>query len=132
MAVEAHANSPVVESEGGARLVGSRCDSCGNTTFPSQPNCSRCGGTMSAVELPTHGTVWSWTVQRIAVKPPYTGPQPFEPFVVGYVDLGSLKVESPMFGRDLGAWHIGEPVQLCTGPAHSHLKFWFEPKEPGE
>jgi uncharacterized OB-fold protein len=87
---------------------------------------------MSAVELPTHGTVWSWTVQRIAVKPPYTGPQPFEPFAVGYVDLGSLKVESPLFGHDLAAWTIGEPVQLCTGPGHSHLQFWFQPKESGE
>jgi len=127
MQVEAHARGPVIDSENGARLVGSRCDSCGTTTFPSQPNCSRCGSTMAALELPTHGHVWSWTVQRIAVKPPYAGPQPFEPYVVGYVDLGSLKVESPLFGHDLRDWHIGEPVHLCTGDAHPHLQFWFEP-----
>jgi uncharacterized OB-fold protein len=132
MSVEAHAHGPVIESEGRTRLVGSRCDSCGTTTFPGQPNCARCGSAMSAVELPTQGTVWSWTVQRIAVKPPYTGPQPFEPFVVGYVDLGPLKVESPLFGHDLGAWKIGEPVHLCSGVAHQHLQFWFEPKESGE
>jgi hypothetical protein len=41
-------------------------------------------------------------------------------------------VESPLFGHDLAAWTIGEPVQLCTGPGHSHLQFWFQPKESGE
>jgi uncharacterized OB-fold protein len=82
---------------------------------------------MSSLELPTDGEVWSWTVQRIAVKPPYAGPEPFEAYVVGYVDLGPLKVESPLFGHDLGGWRIGEAVHLCTGAAHPHLKFWFEP-----
>jgi uncharacterized OB-fold protein len=87
---------------------------------------------MTATELPTAGAVWSWTVQRIAVKPPYAGPLPFESYVVGYVDLGALKVESPLFGRELTGWRIGEPVALRTGAAHPHLQFWFEPKESGE
>jgi hypothetical protein len=65
-------------------------------------------------------------VQRIAVKPPYAGPQPFEPFVVAYVDLGPLKVESPLFGRPVDGWSIGDAVQLCTGDAQPHLSFWFE------
>jgi uncharacterized OB-fold protein len=132
MPADAHSRGPVVELEGHPRLVGSRCGTCGTTTFPAQPNCSKCGSTMSATELPSDGVVWSWTVQRIAVKPPYAGPQPFESFVVGYVDLGPLKVESPLFGHDLEEWRIGEAVQLRRGPAHPHLQFWFEPKESGE
>ena len=62
------------------------------------------------------------------MKPPYAGPQPFEPFVVAYVDLGPLKVESPLFGLPIDAWSIGDEVRLASGPAHPHLSFWFEPK----
>ena len=129
MQVDAHALGPVIESDGGAFLAGSRCDVCGITSFPAQLACARCGSTMSDVQLPTDGTLWSWTVQRIAVKAPYAGPDPFEPFVVGYVDLGSVKVESPLFGHVLEEWRIGEPVAMHRGAEHPHLQFWFEPKE---
>ena len=119
MQVDAVARGPVHDSGGGPVLVGSRCEACGNTTFPAQSTCANC-------------TVWSWTVQRIAVKPPYSGPAPFEPFVVGYVDLGGVKVESPLFGRDLDGWHIGERVVLRSGADRPYLQFWFEPEEAGK
>ncbi len=128
MSNEAVAARPVHAHDDGVRLVGGRCSSCGTTSFPREVSCARCGGSMDDVELPTEGTVWSWTVQRIAVKPPYAGPQPFEPFVVAYVDLGALKVESPLFGLPVDAWSIGDEVRLTSGPAHPHLAFWFEPK----
>ena len=126
MSTEAATQGPVRDTNGEACLVGSRCGSCSSTAFPAQSNCARCGGEMAEVTLPTTGTVWSWTVQRIAVKPPYAGPQPFEPFVVAYIDLGPLKVESPLFGRPVDAWSIGDEVQLCAGSAQPHLKYWFE------
>ncbi len=127
MSSEAVSERPVREHEGARRLVGGRCASCGTTSFPCEVSCARCGGEMAEVELPTEGTVWSWTVQRIGVKAPYAGPLPFEPFVVAYVDLGPLKVESPLFGRPVDGWRIGDPVHLAGGDAHPHLTYWFEP-----
>lgn len=82
---------------------------------------------MDEVELPSTGTVWSWTVQRIGVKAPYAGPTPFEPYVVAYVDLGPLKIETPLFGRPVDGWTIGDRVQLATGPDRPYLAYWFEP-----
>jgi len=38
------------------------------------------------VELPPSGTLWSYTVQRFRPKsPPYRGPEPFEPYALGYI-----------------------------------------------
>ncbi len=118
--------------DGQARLVGAKCPDCGTHAFPAQAACSRCGAMMNEVALPAEGTVWSWTVQRIMPKPPYNGPQPFQPFAVGYVDLGPLKVESPLAGHAVDTWCIGEPVALVvseSGELGSHLLFWFESKE---
>jgi uncharacterized OB-fold protein len=59
--------------------------------------------------LPERGTVWTWTSQTFAPKLPYVAAdEGFEPFVVGYVDLGSVLVESRM----VGAVAIGDEVQL--------------------
>jgi uncharacterized protein len=128
MSSEAVTERPVRHHDGQVHLVGGRCTSCGTTSFPREVSCARCGGDMDEVELPSEGTVWSWTVQRIAVKPPYAGPQPFEPFVVAYVDLGPLKVESPLFGRPIDVWSIGDEVRIADGDLHPHLAFWFESK----
>ena len=102
--------------DGEARLVGACCGTCATHTFPVQATCPRCGDSMSEVALPASGTVWSWTVQRIRPKPPYTGPEPFEPFAVGYVDLGPLRVESRLEGKGPDAWQIGEAVRFVAGP----------------
>lgn len=67
---------------------------------------------MEQTALPTNGTVWSWTVQRIQPKLPYLGPDDWEPFAVGYVDVGPLKIESRLEGRDPDAWEIGAPVRF--------------------
>jgi uncharacterized protein len=121
--------------DGRPHLLGARCETCATHTFPAGGTCPRCGGAMSDVALPNTGTVWSWTVQRIAPKLPYNGPSPFVPFAVGYVDLGHVKVESPLAGHPVDAWRIGETVELAVGGSvtsalgESHLAFWFEAKE---
>src|SRR5690242_5396385 len=46
------------------QLIGSRCGSCGATTFPVQQWCPRCsGGEMSELLLPRRGTLVAWTTQ---------------------------------------------------------------------
>ena len=115
--------------DGAACLVGARCDSCGTHTFPVQRSCPRCGSDTSEVALPPTGELWSWTVQRIRPKPPYEGPEEFEPFAVGYVDVGPVRVESRLFGRPIDSWAIGQPVHLVVGDADAdgdHWDYWFE------
>ncbi len=53
-------------------------------------------------------------MQRIRPKPPYNGPEPFQPFTVAYVDLGPVIVESPLFGRPVDQWSVGDAVALVA------------------
>ena len=109
-------------------LVAAFCDGCGNHTFPAASACPRCGGETTETAAPTSGVVWSWTVQRIRPKPPYAGPAEYEPFALGYVDLGVLSVETPLAGRPVDAWQIGDAVHLVVADSHAHhgAPFWFE------
>lgn len=97
-------------------LAGARCPADGTVTFPMQDSCPRCGLAMSAVALPDHGLLWSWTVQHVRPKPPYR-PQDseFTAFAVGYVDLGEVIVEARL---DAGPAElaIGMPMRLCWQP----------------
>ena len=42
--------------DGRHHLVGSRCNSCGTHSFPTQAACSRCGAATADVALPATGT----------------------------------------------------------------------------
>lgn len=126
-AVEVHGLGTSVDGE--LHLVGAKCNACGTHTFPAQYSCPRCGSETSTIALPREGTVWSCTVQRIRPKPPYAGPEEFEPFAVGYVDLGPVRVECRLSGKTADGWSIGEPVHLVVGSAAAdgnYWDFWFE------
>ena len=89
-------------------LRGGACGGCGTTTFPHQGSCPRCGGApMTPVALPRTGTLWSFTVQNFEPKPPYRGDPPFEPYGVGYVDLGPVIVEARLTESDAAELAIG-------------------------
>jgi len=99
------------------RLAGTRCNGCGTVTFPAQSGCPRCAdGTMEPVTLPDRGTLWTWTVQSFEPKAPYRPPATgFEPYGVGYVDLGDVIVEARLAG-DPGAFDIGQAMRLSLLP----------------
>ena len=65
-----------------------------------------------AVALSRSGTLWSWTIQQFEPKrPPYQGPVPFVPFMLGYVELpGEVIVETRLDG--IAAPRIGMPLTL--------------------
>jgi uncharacterized OB-fold protein len=99
-------------------LRGAACPACGTTTFPIQDSCPRCGaGEMAEVALPHRGSLWSFTVQAFEPKPPYRGMGEFEPYGVGYVDLGPVVVECRLTVSDPAALAIGQPVELQLIPA---------------
>jgi uncharacterized protein len=118
-------------------LLGSRCDACGTTVFPRQGSCPRCTGVgMADVLLPRSGTLWTWTVQGFRPKSPYAGPEAFEPYGVGYVDLGDVLVESRLTTADPDELEIGAPVELVVVPFRTEpdgtevVTFAFRPARP--
>jgi uncharacterized OB-fold protein len=96
------------------RLVGGRHKADGRLVFPLPPD----AGNYAPELLPRHGRLWSYTVQRFAPKsPPYMGPQPFEPFAVGYVELpGALIVETRLTDVEFEDLAVGMPVELAIVP----------------
>jgi uncharacterized OB-fold protein len=121
------------------RLLGGVCRDCGAVAFPRPGSCARC--TSEAIEerlLAPTGTLWSWTVQRFQPKEPYIGPEPFEPYGVGYVDLaGDVIVESRLTTADPEQLAIGLPMELVIVPFVTRedgtevVTFAFRPS-PGE
>ena len=99
-------------------LIGTRCGDCGEVTFPSHYGCPRCASEdMAPFELSTTGTVWTWTTQNFRPPPPYSGPEEFTPYHVGYVELaGEVIVETYLTGYGDGRPTIGEPVELAIIP----------------
>ncbi|MBN9622849.1 MAG: OB-fold domain-containing protein [Actinobacteria bacterium] len=109
-----------VETAAGPRLVGSRCRNCGTVTFPRQDSCARCAQADSEEHLlAPRGELFTWTVQRFRPKtPPYTGPEEFEPYGVGYVELsGECRVESILTTADPAELRIGRAMELTLIPA---------------
>lgn len=116
-----------LDPDGGISLLAGRRPD-GGIVFPLPDGESGC----RVEALPRQGTLWSWTVQRFRPKsPPYAGPEAFQPYAVGYVDLGEVIVEA----RLIGSWealHIGmamvlvaETFELADGP--DRLTFAFAP-----
>ena len=102
------------------QLAGSRCERCGTVTFPVSRSCPKCTNPeMAPHPLPDRGTVWTYTVQGFAPKAPYVPPAGgFQPFPVGYVDLGEVLVEAHLLA-DPARLRIGLPVRLVLEPTAS-------------
>jgi uncharacterized protein len=94
------------------RLIGARHKSSGRCIFPGAGELEG----YEAVELPSRGLLWSYTVQRFAPKsPPYRADGPFAPFAVGYVELpGALIVESRLVDTPFDHLRVGLPMELTT------------------
>jgi uncharacterized protein len=113
------------------QLIGSRCRDCGAITFPVQASCPAC--TSVAVEerlLGRTGTLYTWTVQGFRPKPPYAGPDEFEPYGVGYVELpGEVRVEARLTTADSARLRIGMPMELVVVPFGDRLTYAFAPTD---
>jgi hypothetical protein len=110
-------------------LIGGRCRQTGRIVFPLPDD----EGRFEAVALPAEARIWSWTVQRFQPKsPPYAGPTegPFEPFAIGYVELGgAIIVESRLVGFPFDALKVGMPCRLRLEPFGGRYTFAFGPVE---
>jgi uncharacterized protein len=99
-------------------LHASRCADCDATVFPAQASCPRCtGDDMQPAALPSQGILWSYTIQRFRPKSPYDGPDDFEPYGVGYAQLGDrVLVEGRLTVHDPRRLRIGQAVKVVADP----------------
>lgn len=115
------------------RLAGAECAGCTTTVFPYQNSCPACSGTdMRVVALPTYGSLWGFTVQGFRPKPPFRCDGQFQPYGVGYVDLGAVIVEGRLTENDPQRLLTGMPMRSILAPAFTDdgttvLTYAFEP-----
>ena len=99
----------------GIALLASRERATSRICFPARPeNDMR----YDRVVLPRTGWLWSWTVQRFRPKsPPYVGPEAFEPYAVGYIELdGALIVEGRLVDVAFDDLEIGMAMRVVPLP----------------
>jgi uncharacterized OB-fold protein len=96
------------------RLIGARCAN-GEIVFPLPSGDA--AATVEPVALSRRGTLWSWTTQGFEPKEPYRGPQPFHPFLIGYVELpGEVIVETRIVDASPADLVIGMPMTFAVVP----------------
>ena len=98
----------------GARLIGSRCVECGEVRFPVSEFCPQCcTATTETIPLSRRGTLYSFTVQRFRPPPPYRGPEEFEPYGIGMIELPEgLRVTAVLADEDIDSLCVGMEMEL--------------------
>jgi len=83
------------------------------------------------VPLSRTGALWSWTTQGFEPKEPYRGPQPFVPFLVGYVELpGEVIVETRIVDATPADLVIGMAMTLAIIPFDDQRSIYaFRPEQ---
>ncbi len=114
------------------RLIGAKTKS-GQTVFPMP--LGEAANDMEPYPLPRKGKLWSWTRQDFRPKEPYEGPgegpQDFEPYLVGYVEIpGEVIVETLIVGADLDDMKLGMDMEFCIIPFNDkHSTYAFRPEK---
>lgn len=67
--------------------------------------------------LSRKGTLWSWTRQDFQPKEPFEGPEPFQPYLIGYVELpGEVIVETRIVEAKLEDLKLGMAMEFVVAP----------------
>jgi len=78
------------ETQNGARLIGSRCATCGTPYFPKVEFCRRpeCGASrIEDAGFGPDGTIWSCAIQDYPPPAPARFDKPYKPYAMAVVDL---------------------------------------------
>ena len=101
------------------QLIASKCRDCGEVAFPKQASCPACtGSSTDEIRLSHRGKLWTWTIQRFAPPPPYSGDRGhFAPYGVGYVEMPEgVRVEGRLTTSDPDRLAIGMDMELVVVP----------------
>lgn len=98
----------------GVRLLGTRCRNCGEVFFGRAIACQACqGDNLESITLSRTGKLYSYTVNRGRPPGDYKGPEPFQPFAVGLVELPEgIRVLSVLTGGDVDQWTVNMDLEL--------------------
>lgn len=109
-------------------LLGAK-DATGKYLFPVPEG--EASKDLEVVKLSRTGTLWSYTQQEFRPKPPYDGPEEFEPFIVGFVELpGEIIVESHIVETSLEQLKLGMKMELViTAFDESRSMYAFRPEQ---
>ena len=110
------------------QLIGGRLPS-GKIIFPLPE-----GDAAEGVEpyaLSRTGKLWSWTRQDFKPKEPYSGPEVFEPYLIGYVELpGETIVETRIVETTLEDLKLGMPMEFVVAPFNdTQATYAFRPEK---
>ncbi|NIN73441.1 MAG: DNA-binding protein [Gemmatimonadetes bacterium] len=113
-------------------LMGSRCKSCGATSFPPRADCDSCmSGDFEFVELSGKGKLHTFT--KIVAAP--TGFEDVAPYVVGVVDLEEGGKALAWFGDSIAETSIaiGMDVQIVPRIFEEleDIKVYYSLERPG-
>lgn len=88
------------------------------------------GEEFSRITLAREGFLWSWTRQDFRPKSPYDGPEEFEPYLIGYIELpDQVIVESRIVGAKLEDMKLGLPMEFVIAPFdENRATYAFQPK----
>ncbi len=105
--------TPGLGDLGQIALIGAKCCACGETSFGASECCPNCGSDdVSTRPLTRTGILWTYTVVRHRPPGNYRGPEPFQPFGMGLVELtDGLRVLSRV-DVELDRLEIGMPLEL--------------------
>lgn len=88
------------------RLIGSRCTTCGEVTFPKQQRCAHCASdTVQEITLGPRGTLYAFTNVNYPVPEGYKGPIPY----------GVGMIEMPEGVRVFAHLTESDPARLAIG-----------------
>lgn len=110
------------------RLIGGRLPS-GKIVFPyPQGDAAQ---DVDVYPLSRTGMLWSWTRQDFKPKEPYSGPDVFEPYLLGYVELPSeVIVETRIVDAKLEDLKLGMAMEFVIAPFDDHRSTYaFRPEK---
>jgi len=100
------------------------------------------GQEVSVEELPSRGTLWTWTIQRFMPKTPYHSnetAETFQPYGVGYLELpGGVRVEGRLTENDPDKIQIGMAMDVVFDTWRTEengdeiISFFFKPVDQTE